>query len=314
MRPFDWRDIPALYKNRKQSVYLDSALYFTRGPISFSGALVSYIAPSLGLLTCIRDGVDDRKHVVIGQLIHSHESQNAKLTFLTPDELLQSNSAYALLEYMISLSGERGALRLLADVDEQSTVFETLRKLSFSIYTRQHIWAFPEKDTDELEVRDWREARSEDNHAIRSLYNNLAPGLVVQVEPFENHRLKGMVHYVRGELHSFIELRYGRRGIWANPLIHPSMENVFDKLSSFLAALPGRRSRNLYFSVRSYQSWLNMYIEQMGATEVNRQAVMYKHLASLQKVIRSLSIPSIERGQPEVSTPIIQAESKQSCP
>jgi len=33
-------------------------------------------------------------------------------------------------------------------------------------------------------------------------------------------------------------------------------------------------------------------------------------LASLQKVVRPLSIPTIERGQPEVSAPIVQAESK----
>ena len=41
---------------------------------------------------------------------------------------------------MMVLSGERGALRLLADVDEQTLAFEALRKCGFAIYNRQRVW------------------------------------------------------------------------------------------------------------------------------------------------------------------------------
>ncbi len=46
----------------------------------------------------------------------------------------------ALVEHMMVQSGERGALRLLADVDESSQAFETLRQCGFAIYSRQRIW------------------------------------------------------------------------------------------------------------------------------------------------------------------------------
>ena len=310
VRPFDWRDFLALYRHRKKSVFLNSALFLTRGPMLVSGTLISYFMPSFGIFTCVNDGVDADGKGIIGQFMHASDSQNAKLSFLTPDELLRAHSISVLIEYMITLSGERGALRLLADVDEQSSVLEALRRLSFSIYSRQNIWRFPEKKLEEQAFRGWRTARREDVIAIRSLYNNLIPGLVNQVEPFLEQRPKGLVYFQQGELLAYVSLRYGRCGIWANPLMHPDMEDIPEILLDLLEGMPGRSNRPLYFCVRSYQSWLEIFLEDLGATVSASQAVMFKHLALPQKVLRPLALPSLERGQPEVSAPIAQVESK----
>ena len=61
---------------------------------------------------------------------------------------------------------------------------------------------------------------------IRSLYNNLVPGLVQQVEPLPPDQLRGMVYYQQGELLAYVELRYGPRGIWAQPFVHPDAEDI----------------------------------------------------------------------------------------
>src|SRR5690554_7613578 len=71
VRPFDWRDFPALYRNRHQSTFLDSALVLTRGPLLVPGALFSYLAPSMGILTAVSRCDGHENGHLIGQVMHS---------------------------------------------------------------------------------------------------------------------------------------------------------------------------------------------------------------------------------------------------
>ena len=309
VRPFDWRDIPALHRNRDDSVFLDSALVLTRGPLIVPGALFSYLAPGTGVFTCVADE-NDSAPVILGQFIHPAGSQFAHLTFITPETGLDLSSIAALLDYMVLLSGERGALRLLADVNERSGAFESLRKNGFAINARQRIWQMTGFTDREAASEFWRTATSQDVLAIRGLYNNLTPGLVQQVEPFTTQRPKGVVHYKAGDLLAYVELKYGHRGIWAQPFVHPDIEDVAGLLEDLFQKVPNRRSRPVYICVRSYQAWLEPLIEELGVEAGPRQAVMVKHLAQVQKVGRTFAIPSLESGQAKVSTPMAHSENK----
>jgi hypothetical protein len=310
VRPFDWRDLPALYRQRNRSVFLDSALVLTRGPMLLPGALLSYLVPTMGVFTCVNDGDEANEEEIIGQFIHVLGSQFAQLTFLTPDVLLDSPALVSLIEYMVLLSGERGAMRLLADVDEKTFAFEALRKIGFAIYARQRIWQLSVTESEVYHPEGWRSATRNDMIAIRSLYNNIVPGLVHQVEPFVKQRPKGLVYYHQGELLAYVELKYGHRGIWATPFVHPDAENLLYNFALLLKSIPGRRSRPVYLCVRSYQAWFEATIEDLGAKVGPRQAVMVKHLTAQQKVLRTLTLPALDGGQPEVTAPIVQSGSK----
>src|SRR3990170_6859145 len=67
----------------------------------------------------------------------------------------------------------------------------------------------------------WRPGRDRDILAVRSLHNVLVPGLVQQVELPPGNHLHGLVYYLDGELLAYAELRYGPRGIFIQPYIHP---------------------------------------------------------------------------------------------
>lgn len=309
VRHFDWRDIPTLHRARYDSVFLDSALLLTRGPMLIPGALVSYLAPAMGVFTAVSNG-DDCSIPLIGQMMHNIGSQFAHLTFLTPHDSLESSALPALLDYLIFLAGDRGAFRLLADVDEHSGAFEALRLDGFAIFTRQRIWQLTGGPEERAGRSNWRMATSKDAFAVRVLYNNLVPGLVQQVEPFSSKRPHGMVYYDDGELLAFVELKVGHRGIWAQPFVHPDAEDVTEWFVDFLENLPYRRSRPIYICVRSYQSWLEPAIEELGAEAGPRQAVMVKHLVAPQKAIRSFALPALEGVHPEISTPIARMERK----
>jgi hypothetical protein len=77
-----------------------------------------------------------------------------------------------------------------------------------------------------------------------------------------------------------------------------------------LSKVPNRRSRPVYICVRSYQSWLETAIEDLGAEAGPRQAVMVKQLVSQQKALRAFAMPALEGGQPEITAPVARLGSK----
>ena len=308
IRSFDWRDVPTLNRYKQRSVFLHSALVLTRGPLLISGALLSSLMPAMGIFTSVstKNGTSDQ--VIIGQMIHMPGAPFAQLTFLAPDAALESSAILSLLDHLASQAGERGAFRLVADVDERTHAFGALRRASFAIYTRQRIWRIPEPVAKKDECNAWRPANERDMISVRSLYSNLVPGLVQQVEPFPAERLHGMVYHDGEDLLAYVELKYGPRGIWAQPFVHPDAEGVALRMIDLLQVIPYRRSRPVYICIRSYQSWLESALEELGAESTPRQAVMVKHLAIPQKAVRAFSIPALEGGHAEVSAPIARVE------
>jgi hypothetical protein len=315
VRQFDWRDLPTLRRYRRESVFLDSTLLLTRGSQQITGALFSYLAPSLGIFTCVSNGETSPDGRMIGQFIHPAGSPFSHLTFLAPLAALESCSISALVEYMMALSGERGALRLLADVDEQSGAFEALHRCGFVVYSRQCIWQLDGQPTSEPPKHTWRLLTDLDMIPVRNLYNNLVPGLVQQIEPFAQSKATlpkaalpiGMVYYQNGELLAFVELKYGPRGIWVQPFIHPDTEDVQQVLLDLLNKIPDRRSRPVYICVRSYQAWLELAIDELGGKAGPRQAVMARQLVTPQRVERMFALPALEGGQAEAPAPLSSA-------
>ena len=307
VRPFDWRDIPALNRSQQDSVFLDSALLLTRGPLLVPGALLSYLAPAMGVFTGVVENNAPNGAHLMGQIIHLPGSPFAHLTFMAPSAALSQPPVSALTEYLVTIAGERGAMRLLADVDEHANAFEALHQSGFAIYTRQRIWQlkaspgpiFPAPAGPEA----WRAARSQDAIAIRSLYNNLVPGMVQQIEPLLAHKPHGMVYHHKGELRAYVEFKHGHRGIWVHPFVHPDTEDIRQHLAVLFNKLASRFSRPFYICVRSYQAWLEPAIEEMGAAAGERRAVLVKHLMTPQKAARSFALPALEGGQAEISAP-----------
>jgi len=272
--------------------------------------LLSCLAPAMGIITCVAESTDRAEPQLIGQFIHTSGSALSHLTFLAPERNLNLASVYPLVERMMALSGERGAMRLLADVDEGSFAFEILRNCGFAIYNRQRIWQLTGQIAAPSKELCWRMSSDQDVIQIRTLYTNLVPGLVQQTEPFSAQRPRGLVLYQKGELLAYVELKYGPRGIWVQPFIHPDAEDIPAYLSDMIANIPARRSRPIYICVRSYQSWLEPGIEDLGGEAGPRQAVMVRQLMVQQKTVRAYTIPALESGQAEVSARLMRLENK----
>jgi hypothetical protein len=308
IRQFDWRDLPLLLRYRHRGFYFDNASILTRGEMLVSAsAALSYFAPAIGAYTFLCTD-EDGNEPLMGQVSHDNGEQLARLTFLAPETAFESDFLNALLEYIVQKIGERGAFHLMAEVDERTTAFEYLHKAGFALYVRQRIWRCENEIEHNPESTHWREISKQDVIAVRSLYNTLVPPLVQQVESLPTDQMKGLVYFEEDELLAYAEVRYGQRGIWVHPFIHPTTEDVAERLKDLLHNLPNRHSRTIYLCVRSYQSWIERSLEDMDIEVGPTQAVMVKHLAIAKKVTNTFTLPAMEGGQQEITTPYMRSE------
>ncbi len=305
VRPFDWRDLPTLHRYRCQGLFLDSALVLTRRPSLIpTGALLTYFAPATGIFTYLCEDEQRPNDPIVGQVTYTTGLSSAHLAFLAPEALLAEVDLSGFIERISTDVAARGGMHILAEVDERHDAFEMLRRLGFAVYARQRFWRLNLPQANKALETTWRLSADGDSLPIRGLYNNLVPGLVQQIEPLAAGRPKGLVIYEGGDLLGFIELRYGPRGILAQPFIHPDAENLPYHLLPVMENLPDRRDRPVYFCVRSYQSWLEAALDDAGAQPSPRQAVMVKRLVVSRRVEQPFALPAIEVTRVEPTAPI----------
>jgi hypothetical protein len=309
IRPFGLRDLALLRSYLNRGLFLDSSRVLIHGTSLIPmGAFLSFLTPSTRMFTYRCENTAEYGTPLIGQLTFTPGASYARFSFLAPEDAMNQAELSALVDYMAMQMGEHGAFHILADVDESNQVFQLLHRAGFATYARQRIWRLEGQPVGEEDPATWIACRSRDVIGVRSLYCFVVPGLVQQVEPLPKKNLKGVVHYQNGDLLAFVEMKYGRNGIWLQPFIHQDAEGFDRTLFYLLHDLPGRGGRPIYICVRSYQSWLESAIEAMGAQPGPQQAVMVRHLALTRRINQSYPLPAINGTRAEPTAPIAHIE------
>jgi hypothetical protein len=303
IRPFDWRDLAILHRYRDKGLCLNSALGLTRGKTISPTVLLSYLTPASGFFTWISA---DGQQPLLGQLNHPADSPFGRISFLAPERAIKDPRTQALLEQLSKQAGQRGAFHLLAEIDELAPAYEVLRQAGFGVYARQRIWKIAESENPKNNVSQWKSIKDVHSIAVQTLFHNVVPGLVGQVESLPTKHLQGLVSYQNDELIGYVDFKYGYYGIWAQPFIHPDVENIDEQLRCMIGSIADRRSRPIYLCVRTYQSWLEPALGKMDSQSSPLQAVMVKRLA-VRKKLALQALPILE-GQTEISAPMAQSQ------
>lgn len=277
VRPLALLDLPYIYGFRDEAVGLDTARTLTRGNPLGAAGLMSYVNPSRHIYSAIANG--EEQESVLGGIIHMPDETFAKLYYLAPASQLDHPYLPDLIENLSAQAGTWGAFHVLAEVDEISDAFISLRKSGFSVYAWQRML-----DVSEMEGTGsgsgWTRVKSTHLPSIQSLYHQIVPPLLHPVEP----QPKAAVGWMCNEgARCYVSVSHGMYGIVLTPLIHPEATDVSEKLAALIGNLPDRRNRPVYVCVRSYQAWLEPVLADLGARAGQRQAVMVKHLAHLVK-------------------------------
>jgi hypothetical protein len=292
IRSLDILDLPLIARYRNDALTLDSTRALTRGHPLGAGGLFAYINPARHLYAAI---ANERETPLIGGVVHSNGDAFAKLLYLAPASHLDHTALPELVDDLVTQVGEWGAFHVIAELDETSDAFPSLRQAGFSVYAWQRMWDVSHLNTSNT-TKDWTRARSINQPALQSLYHQIVPQLMHPVEPLSKNA-RGLI--CNGEVKCYVNMASGSEGIVLTPLIHPEATDVEEKLASLLNCIPERRGRPVYLCVRSYQAWLEPALADLGAKSAPRQAVMVKHLARLIKEAQKTpAVPSSVSVQP----------------
>ena len=280
IRPFDWRDFALVRRLSEQGISFDSEAALTRGTHTLQSAVLSFLAPGVGLPTYICK-YDNPPADAFGQIRYRAGDENAHLIFVAPS-YNDSGAWEALLEHLCLEAAGRSAHNLVAEVDEHSPEFEALRQFGFAIYTRQHLWRRekPHPPVTAIVQPRLRSQASIDSISIQSLYANIVPRLIQQVEPPPNRHGHGFVLEENNEIVAFFDVGRGPLGIWIQPYLHPSVSDHANILiADLLCRFTDRDSVPIYVCVRSHQDWLRTPLIDLEFSPWADQAVMVKRLA-----------------------------------
>jgi hypothetical protein len=242
---------------------------------------------------------------LIGQMVYRLGERSARLAYFTPESAVNTPDLNGLVESMAVQAGEWGAFNILAELPEDHLTLEGMRRCGFVVYTRQRIWRLPPPNGSPNREDLWTPVTSRDEIGLRNLFHCLVPPLVQGAESFPVQRLQGFVHHQRGEILAFVEGIYGPQGIYLLPLFHPTLENPGELISDLLLHLSPLMGRPVYMAVRSYQSWIESALESLQTEAGERQALLVKHLAHIQRVYAFNSRRvAIENSKPEPTVPI----------
>ena len=315
IRPYDWRDLILLHRLRNRGMCLDTRLMFTRGVLALRHAPLSTLIPGGNVCTLVSRADNSDELPAAGQFLIRNNQLPARLVFISPREILSRPEGASLLEAMAHVAGERGAPALIAEIDERDPAADILHAAGFAIYSRQRILRLDSAVEVKavLDEETWRSATDRDYIAIQSLYTNLVPALVQQVEPPPSRYEQGLVYWSQGELLGFLDIERGPQGIWVQPYFHPAAELDDNLLSGFLLGFSPSQNCPLFICVRSYQGGLSQSLNQLGFEPCSSQAVMVKRLATPVRRPVLGKIPALDGTQPEPSAPfanIIHHKSK----
>ena len=308
IRAFDWRDVGLVKTLADRGVCLDSETGLTQGNHPLQHALISYLMPMAGAPTFIWRA-DGNHSATFGQLRHRPGEEHAWILYMAPGAQTSIDGWQPLIERLAVEAGERRAQNLIAEVNEKSPEFETLRQAGFAIYARHTLWKLaPERvppAAAEAPVA-LRPATRADGPGVNTLYSNLVPRLVQQVEPGPQHIERGYVLQDGDELVAYLDVSRGPQGIWVEPFLHPEAYDLSEPvLLACLQLLAGREGKPLYVCVRRYQDWLQDVVARVGFEALGSQAVMVKRLAVriAEPVLKPLTVV-----EGQVPTPITSAQ------
>lgn len=300
VRPFAWHDIWLLYRYRTQVQFFDSALVLTGGnPVGVS-AMFGHLYPVNSIYTGVLRARDEGFSIV-GQVHYRPGEHSARLAFMLPERSLGSPTSVKLIESLAWEAGDRGAFHILAEVDERSQAVDALRRAGFSVFGWQRVWRFSEdRLPNDCEDQCWCPISGRDEIAVRSLYHTLVPPLVQGAEPLNGRTLHGLVYHQGEDVLAYAEGQFGPRGIYLNPVVHPDVTDVTHLMYALLHSLSPRGNRPVYVAVRSYQTWIESALEELGGEPGPRQALMIKHMVNIQRagVPAAARQPVLENRQP----------------
>jgi len=302
-RKLSWRDLSAIHRFQRSKIFLDNTLRLTYNPGLFSSSLLSLISSSSGFCTAVEDIDSKPYHFLVGQTFHLAENHSARLSCLAPGN--QDHPGFsAVLAQLTTMAGEAGALQILAEVDQNSLEETLLTRSGFRAYAEQQIWKLPRRIFYGTGKKAWVPITKGDVDQVVFHYQQHVPAQVQRVEiPPARNNIQGLLCWKAGRIVGVAITAFGPRGILADLILEPDLDELDDYLGALFFHMPYRNSRDIYLRVRSYQQRIKSVLERAEAVSGPVQNAVVKRLALHYNAKQTFRVQGFEN-QPDITTPI----------
>lgn len=293
-------------------VPLNSVLKFTYGsPFGFWW-MASQFDPAQAVHTILfqrDDGVE-----YIGQVRILSHAKRSYLTLLGGNEEIIPEDLSLIVKDLTARSQRMGAVHLVAEVDHKHPLLEKMKACGFGISAWQDIWQFPHPQdlrTGKNQLGEWCPLAEVDWWQACQLLHAVTPPISQMIDLPTRYLSRYWVCHKETRIIAFADIRYGPQGIWIQPTFDPEVSHCPDLLSDLIHSLPGRLTRPIFLSIRSYQSWLFRSIELLGADYVAHQAILVKHLGSYVIEYSPSELIHLEKRKVKPSNPVAPSQTYQ---
>lgn len=271
-------DLPVLRRLTEHAAVLDCELGCTRDTVGVHGALIGGGMWARDHYTLVGRA---HKQMIAGQIRIKPAEHLAQIVFVAPSlQDGESNTPHLhLIDALAAESGKRGAHLLVAEVDESSSLFTTMRSAGFAVYARQELWRGMLSET--VTPAELTRDVGDDAFDLQLLYTRVVPKLVqpIAVPPPDSD---GYVYREDGEVRGYVTVSEGKNGIYLVPYLDPDLSSR--QAAAILAGAMMQASRAdkvpVTVCVRRYQEWLTTALALIGFEPHDQQAVMVRHIAA----------------------------------
>jgi hypothetical protein len=187
----------------------------------------------------------------------------------------------SLLDGLAKVAGHRGAINLIAEVNDDSPVVDILRQANFGVYARQELWVRPAQPTIGHVEPVLRPAEDVDEIAMQVLYSELLPGLIRQVEPLAiDADAVYVMDYDHGHIGAMVLEHRGVKKTLLECFVHPDMAEAAYPVVIHALELAHGDERPVYCRLRSRVAALGAGLIEAGFEPITSQALMVRHTAS----------------------------------
>ncbi len=274
-------DLPLVARLSGQGTVLDSERGLTgdaRGPHSVLLSSLLFRSNNIHTIVARSD-----KQQVVGQFRVPPDDPNAHIIYIAPRlEGDVDNTVWLhILDAMAKEAGKHRAQALVAEVEETSQLFETMRNAGFAVYMRQQIWRrHPDAPRPPYEKVVLHEVEDLYSPGLWALFGAITPSMVQQIAaPPSDMAL--LAYYKNQQVEGFIALSEGKQGIYMIPYLHQDLYyEATDIIESAIDYAERAAKVPVYVCIRRYQNWLEPILHDSHFRLWIQQAVMVKHIAA----------------------------------
>lgn len=269
-------DVPLVRRLVEHAVPLDNEAAYTSDERS---SLSSILLPSRGQVTLIARAATAP---VIGQIKMRDDDPSAYINYIAPGPQPDEDDALWLhaIDAMVREAGKLRAHNLVAEVTEESPLFEILRAAGFSVYARQQLWQRRSMYSAMPSRFKLYEESQHDMVGVQNLFGACVPRLVM---PFAlpHGDMPRLVYRDDGQVKGYVAYSTGKRGVYILSYLHsdviPDASQILDAALQMIAPPP---QCPVTVCVRRFQDWMATPMERLGFSSGPQQALMVKHIAA----------------------------------